>query len=270
MAATGRLSIVSAGELMERIAAGRQERSGARWVSGGATVLHTDGRAPCPVIFETRIGQFQGNLLDEFELEWFVDKYTGLHLKQTSNGLMPRVEPGDIVVETGAWLGVFTRTALRHGAAKVVTIEPIASTVECLKRNLADEIEGGKVVVVEAAAWSEPGSVRMKLEGPNNLTGGSEGWNVSPEGDVEVRATTIDSIVRELGLERVDLIEMDIEGSERQALAGARETIQRFAPEIAACIHHLPDDPEAVPAVVQGIRPDYQSRRDGRHVRFYR
>jgi FkbM family methyltransferase len=268
MALSGRLSILSAGDLLERMSLGQQERSAAHWVTGSATVLHANGEEPCPVLFETRIGQFQGNLIDESEVQWFVDKYTGLHLGQTSSGLMPVVEPGDVVIEAGAWLGVFARTALRYGAAKVVAIEPIANTAECLRRNLADDIAAGKVVVIEAAAWSEPGSVRMKQEGPNNSTGGSEGWNVSAEGDLEVPATTIDAVVRDLGLERVDLIEMDIEGSERHALQGARETIQRFAPEIVACIHHLPDDSEAVPAVVRSIREDYQYRQDGGHVRF--
>ena len=269
LAASGRLRAVSPQDLVRGLSSSSGEHSAAQWLTGTTIIEHANGEPPCPVPFNTPVGTFQGGLVDEFDVEWFVGKHLGLHKPSTVAGLMPAIEPGDVVIEVGAWYGAFAKTAVLYGAEKVIAIEPVPDTLECLRRNLAGEIDAGKVVVVEAAVWSEAGSVRMKREGPNNFTGGSEGWNVSAEGPLEVRAVTIDGLVAELGLERVDVIEMDIEGAERQALAGARETIQRFGPEIAACIHHLPDDPVAVPAAVQEIRADYRSRSNGRHIRYF-
>ena len=51
---------------------------------------------------------------------------------------------------------------------------------------------------------------------------------------------------------------MDIEGAEKQALAGARETLRRFRPRMAISSEHLLDDVQKIPAVVSQIRPDYQ------------
>jgi FkbM family methyltransferase len=49
-------------------------------------------------------------------------------------------------------------------------------------------------------------------------------------GAVTVPAITIDELVTQQGLERVDLIKIDIEGHELPALRGARATLERFRP----------------------------------------
>ena len=58
----------------------------------------------------------------------------------------------------------------------------------------------------------------------------------------EVRVTTIDQMVAELGLPRVDFITMDIEGAEKPALRGAAQTLRKFKPRMAIASEHLPDD----------------------------
>ena len=72
------------------------------------------------------------------------------------------------------------------------------------------------------------------------------------------RALPLDDIVDNLQLDRVDFIKMDIEGAERQALEGARRTIQRFHPRMAICTYHMIDDPVVVPEVALNIQPDYR------------
>jgi hypothetical protein len=76
---------------------------------------------------------------------------------------------------------------------------------------------------------------------------------------VRVQLTTIDQLVTDLKLARVDFIKMDIEGAERNALAGARNTILRFKPRIAVGTYHLADDDTRIPAVISSVRQDYQT-----------
>ena len=66
----------------------------------------------------------------------------------------------------------------------------------------------------------------------------------------KARLTTIDKLSAELSLDRVDFIKMDIEGAERQALEGARETIQRFRPKLAIALEHRPEDLKDIPALI--------------------
>jgi hypothetical protein len=51
---------------------------------------------------------------------------------------------------------------------------------------------------------------------------------------------------------------MDIEGAERHALAGGRDTLRRSQPRMAICIYHAPDDREVIPRVVLAANPRYQ------------
>jgi FkbM family methyltransferase len=50
--------------------------------------------------------------------------------------------------------------------------------------------------------------------------------------DIVVEVRTLDSIVAELGLDRLDFIRIDVEGCESLVLEGARQTIARFRPVI--------------------------------------
>jgi hypothetical protein len=72
-----------------------------------------------------------------------------------------------------------------------------------------------------------------------------------------VPVTTIDKLVAQLGLPRVDFIKMDIEGSELQALAGAPQTIARFIPKLAIASYHKPEDPVRIPKLVESLNPRY-------------
>ena len=73
---------------------------------------------------------------------------------------------------------------------------------------------------------------------------------------VKLPLTTIDKLVSELGLPRVDFIKMDIEGAEVRAVEGARETISRHRPRLSLSVYHQDDHPVAVPRAVQAAWPE--------------
>jgi hypothetical protein len=92
---------------------------------------------------------------------------------------------------------------------------------------------------------------------------------------VEAPLTTIDRVVAELRLDRVDYIKMDIEGAEVRALKGASATIAKFHPRLSIAAEHLPTDEVLIPQTVKGIWSGYSvvcgpcfETNDG-HVRPY-
>lgn len=73
-----------------------------------------------------------------------------------------------------------------------------------------------------------------------------------------VETVTLDDFVKENNLDRVDFIKADIEGFERNMLEGARETLKNFAPKLALCTYHLPDDPEVMTDLIMKANPGYK------------
>lgn len=166
--------------------------------------------------------------------------------------------PGDIVLDCGANAGVYTKTALASGAKLVVAIEPGPENLECLRRNLAREIGEGKVIVVPKGVWDKDDFLTLNADPNNSARDSLYGLNGPGIKQVKVELTTIDKLVTELGLPRVDFIKMDIEGAEKKAVSGARETIRKFRPRMAICTYHQADDPVQIPNEVRSIEPGYR------------
>jgi FkbM family methyltransferase len=165
------------------------------------------------------------------------------------------IKRGDVVLDVGANVGTDTKSALDAGAGLVVAIEPEPATLECLRRNLAGEIRDKRVVIVPKGAWDKDDTLMLHVD--NADAGGSSLIWQKNGASVPVPLTTIDRMVQELNLQRVDLIKMDIEGAEKYALLGARETIRRYHPRLSLVLEHRLDDVDVLPAVARELYPGY-------------
>jgi len=169
------------------------------------------------------------------------------------------VQAGDIVLDCGASDGDFSHEALNAGAKLVVAIEISPASVECLRRNLATEIAQGRAIVYPKGVWNKDDSLPLNVADDNFAANSVVMHAPGAHATIMAPLTTIDKIVGELALPRVDFIKMDIEGAEVNALQGARETVRRFRPRLAIATEHKPDDEVAIPAAVRSIRSDYQA-----------
>jgi len=165
------------------------------------------------------------------------------------------VKPGDIVLDCGAHVGVFTDMALRRGAGRVVAIEPDPTNLECLRRNFPSEIASGRVIIVPKGVWNQEQIITLYIGAANS---GSNSMLLDQnKGKVEVPVTTVDHLVEELHLPRVDFIKMDIEGAEREALRGATRTLSSFLPGLMLDSYHRLDDMQVLPAIIRQANPRY-------------
>jgi FkbM family methyltransferase len=168
------------------------------------------------------------------------------------------VHPGDVVFDCGANIGVYTRVALATGAKLVVAIEPAPENVECLRRNYAGEIGQGRVIVVPKGVWDREDSLTLRVDAENSARD-SFVVNFGPAmHEIRVPLTTVDRLVEELKLNNVGFIKMDIEGAEKRALAGAKNTLLKYHPRMAIAMEHLPDDPVRIPEVILAAAPSYR------------
>jgi len=179
--------------------------------------------------------------------------------EQQRNIYGTNIRPGDVVLDCGANVGVFTRKALNAGAREIVAIEPAPENLECLRRNFRAEIAEGRVLIYPKGVWDKDDVLKLAID-PANSAADTFVRIIRNAQYVEVPLTTIDQMAAELQLPRVDFVKMDIEGAEQRAIRGARKTIALYRPRMALCIYHLKDDPTMVPRLVSEIVPEYRFR----------
>jgi FkbM family methyltransferase len=165
---------------------------------------------------------------------------------------------GDVVLDCGAHIGLFTRAALDAGAAKVVAIEPNPEAVECLRRNLSREIAEGRVVVAPVGVWDSQGKLTFYDDGEGGVADSFVGVRAGSKAMGEMPVTTIDALVRDLRLARVDFIKMDIKGATTRALRGGETTVRQWRPRLAISTEEAPDDPGEISAVIGSFWAGYR------------
>ena len=167
------------------------------------------------------------------------------------------VEPGDVVIDAGSWIGDFAAYASVKGAKSVYAFEPgdkifqILIETSKLNKNIIPVKKGLSDKNVKAN-FIISGTGSTFMDKPIGIT---EDTTLSDSEIVET--TTLDDFVKENNLERVDFIKSDIEGFERNLLKGAQETLRKFAPKLALCTYHLPDDPQVMEALIKQANPNY-------------
>lgn len=159
-------------------------------------------------------------------------------------------EPGDVVLDLGAFLGdsavAFSR--LVGDTGHVWSFEALADQYETLKKNL-DRFGCANVTPCFNAAWNRSEELYMSSNRGSSSIGGREN---------PVPGVRIDDFVREHGIEKVDFIKMDIEGAEQEALEGCAETISTMRPKLALSAYHKPEDLHLLMTLVTELHPGYR------------
>jgi FkbM family methyltransferase len=144
--------------------------------------------------------------------------------------------PGMVVVDGGANDGYYAIFAARKVGAEgaVVAAEPSRREYERLVANVRLN-SLSNVVAMPVALGSGPGEATLAIaeeehSGQNTVGEHVSNAKVETVSHESVPVVTIDSLVADRGLERVDLVKLDVEGCELAVLEGARKTIERFHP----------------------------------------
>jgi len=134
------------------------------------------------------------------------------------------------IVDCGANIGLTSAWFLsRLPEAQVIAIEPFPANAELCRRNLAPY--GARARVIEAAVWNRCTSLVL------DYSGGSE-WGVRVRPARPGEAGEIAAIdIPHLGLPWIDILKIDIEGSEEDLFAEAEQTWLPTVCNIAIELH---------------------------------
>lgn len=152
----------------------------------------------------------------------------------------------ETIVDLGAYDGDTIREFLAACGGeyeRIYAFEPDPKNYQKLLRYTASL---PNIQTVPFGAWSEPATLSFQRQAGRNSRFG--------EGEASVEADSVDHLVTG----PVTLLKMDIEGSERQALAGAKQTILRDHPKLYVCAYHRNEDLFQLPLQIYDMAPGYQ------------
>ena len=156
---------------------------------------------------------------------------------------------------TGDTIGKFVKKCNKQ-YKRIIAFEP--DEVNCIKIK-AKKFKN--IVVIDAGVWSKTQLMNFNIQ---NHTGEAKVDLVKKiDTGVDKRSVVIKSIV----VRTIDdtetcsdctYIKMDIEGSEMEALLGARNTIIKMRPKLAICIYHSDEDMLRIPEWILGLNLEYK------------
>lgn len=78
------------------------------------------------------------------------------------------------------------------------------------------------------------------------------------ESKIFAESDTLDNWVLKNNISRVDFLKSDIEGAERLMISGGQNVLKKYAPKLAICTYHLPDDREVLTELILKANPEYK------------
>ena len=146
-----------------------------------------------------------------------------------------------MAIDGGGNVGFLTKGLAEHlQSGKLVSVEANHSTYATLQRNTrrfpnvttvfaALEKDENRATITFNCSVSHPGR-----SGVSRLWDRISAGKVEYEAPVDVPAITIDKLVREQQLARLDFIKLDLEGGEYHALRGAEHTLRVLRPLVVS------------------------------------
>jgi FkbM family methyltransferase len=167
------------------------------------------------------------------------------HEPRATELLADFLKPGMTVIDIGSNLGYYAllESRLVGRSGTVIALEPVPQNAEICKQNIG--VNGcSNVVFRQAAIGPYNGRLPLHLSEKSNWhTLHEVHWSTT---DILVPVCTLDSLVSELSLNRVDLVRMDLEGYETVVIDGMRKTLEEYSPRLLVEVHPQIVGPEAM------------------------
>lgn len=202
----------------------------------------------------------------ELDLREVIDAslfYSGTFEANAETTITASLEPGMMALDIGANFGYHTfRMANAVGpGGKVVAIEPTNWAFCKLQRNLALNPVYKNILPLRVAIGDhDQDQAELRIKSNYRLDG------TDPSIREAVPLHTLDAIVREIGLGRVDFIKIDVDGFEGKVVRGARTILSADRPTLffeitPSAMRANGDDPEELIKELVGLGYDLRTEK---------
>lgn len=155
--------------------------------------------------------------------------------------LAEAADPGDIVVDAGANVGVYALGLASDPGCRVAAFEPAPATFRRLRANLAATDTDDRVSAHRIGLSDEDGTATFYRSSYPELSsferGNASRWEAEAREAVEVPVRRLDGLVADGTVPPPDFLKVDVEGHALPLLRGARETLTRHRPAAVVEVH---------------------------------
>lgn len=170
--------------------------------------------------------------------------------------------PCDWVVDGGAFNGETSfQFALQSPGGKVFAFEPDPNNQMQIQNLLSAARASGDTNAIAAANMIEIAPYAIyDRDTTLRFTAGQHGSSaiaIDVANTIEIPAMSLDSYIAQRGIEKLDLVSLDVEGAEPEALHGMRNALKKFRPKLQISIYHHKDHLFSLPFLAQELCEDY-------------
>ena len=222
------------------------------------TITIQNGNYINPIIETVPVPELLFACLGDFVIPSVFNDYSMIHEGPYEYGSV-KLSEGDLVLDLGANMGIFSVFAVSKGCTSYA-FDPTPELKETIE--LHSKLNNNKIHYEPYAVSNKSGQAKFCID-PFSCAANSlfdemlvnGGKNAST---LVVSQISVDEFVEQERLEKVDFIKADIEGAERLMLEGSKNTLKKFAPKLALCTYHLPDDKEVMTDLILKANPNYK------------
>lgn len=184
---------------------------------------------------KTKIISVKGVRLELHLDDWIqAHMYFLNHYEQEETDLvLQKLPEGGIFIDIGANVGFYSLFAAKKvgKSGKVLSFEPFPLNVQRLKRNITLN-NFSQIKVVPMAIGNNSGKLDLYYSEHDQNLGTVSGFGNTTSHSVTVDLIRLDDYIEKHTPERIDVIKIDIEGAEYDALLGMKQTLAKFKPAI--------------------------------------
>jgi len=194
------------------------------------------------------VGKGSHTVVSRDGLEWELDLCEGIDLsiylfgafeRETAKAICGLLRQGHVALDIGANIGAHSLPMARcvGDSGKVFAFEPTSFAFTKLQRNVGLNRDVERRIVLEQVVLGDVSGTDVPegiysswpLAGSSQLHGKHKGRLMPTTG---ARTSSLDDYVAKAGIDRVDLIKLDVDGSECAILRGAVQTMKMHRPPL--------------------------------------
>ena len=154
---------------------------------------------------------------------------------------------GSFVIDVGGYIGETALFFAQRGARRVFCVEPSPDNLRLLEQNISQSSFKDKTVVIRAAILDKDGIVEFYMDNQSHhsyhVANSHEFMKIQTRdaSTCNVQAMSFRSLLEYTGLEEVDVVKLDCEGSEYDILLGTPDSVLKRVRKYIIEYHNGPD-----------------------------